>query len=88
LPELRKKLPSGSGYSWKFRNVVFSDGHPYPVRWKLGRYHGFNSYIGIADTRGTAVFVFVNRDGSDPAIEDPSDVLRDELGEKILGMFP
>jgi len=34
------------------------------------------------------VFVFVNRDGSDPSSEDPSDVLRDELGQVILEQFP
>lgn len=36
----------------------------------------------------TAVFVFVNRDGSDPGVEDPSDVLRTELGEPLLEQFP
>jgi len=34
------------------------------------------------------VFVFVNRDGSDPALEDPSDVLRTDLAEPLLEMFP
>ena len=88
LPALRTKLPSGSGYAWQFKNLTFSDGVASKVRWKLGRYAGLNSYIGLADSRQTAVFVFVNRDGSDPSIEDPSDVLRDELGEKILEQFP
>jgi CubicO group peptidase (beta-lactamase class C family) len=88
LAAQRTKLPSGSGYSWQFKQLTFSDGVASKVRWKLGRYKGLNSYIGIADSRQTAVFVFVNRDGSDPALEDPSDVLRDELGEKILEKFP
>jgi CubicO group peptidase (beta-lactamase class C family) len=88
LPDLRTKLPSGSGYSWQFKNLTFKDGSTAKVRWKLGRYQGLNSYIGLADSKGTGVFVFVNRDGSDPAVEDPSDVLRDELGEKILEAFP
>ncbi len=88
LPALRTKLPSGSGYSWQFKNLTFADGSSAKVRWKLGRYQGLNSYIGLADGKQTAVFVFVNRDGSDPSVEDPSDVLRDELGEKILEQFP
>jgi CubicO group peptidase (beta-lactamase class C family) len=88
LPAQRTKLPSGSGYSWQFKNLTFSDGVATRVRFKLGRYKGLNSYIGIADSRHTAVFVFVNRDGSDPNVEDPSVVLRDELGEKILAQFP
>ena len=53
-----------------------------------GRYLGLNSWIGLADSKQTAVFVFVNRDGSDPAIEDPSDVLRTDLGEPLLEQFP
>jgi CubicO group peptidase (beta-lactamase class C family) len=88
LPALRTRLPSGSGYAWQFKTLTFADGSTSKVRWKLGRYKGLNSYIGLADNKQTAVFVFVNRDGSDPAIEDPSDVLRDELGEKILQQFP
>lgn len=88
LPALRTKLPSGSGYSWKFKTLTFKDGSTAKVRWKLGRYQGLNSYIGLADSKGTAVFVFVNRDGSNPAVEDPSNVLRDELGEKLLEAFP
>ncbi|MGE5181343.1 MAG: serine hydrolase domain-containing protein [Acidobacteriota bacterium] len=88
LPELRKKLPSGSGYSWQFSTLTFRDGSTAKVRWKLGRYMGLNSYIGLADAKGTAVFVFVNRDGSDPVLESPDIVLRDELGEPLLQMFP
>jgi CubicO group peptidase (beta-lactamase class C family) len=88
LPTLRQKLPSGSGWSWQIKQLTFNDGTTSRVRWKLGRYDGLNSYIGLADDRQTGVFVFVNRDGSDPAVEDPSDVLRDELGEKLLEAFP
>jgi len=87
LPEQRTKLASGSGYSWQFKQLTFGDGLQHRVRWKLGRYAGLNSYVGIADSQQTAVFVFVNRDGCDPSIADPSDVLRDELGEKILAKF-
>lgn len=87
LPELRKKLPSGSGYSWQFSTLTFSDGSTARVRWKLGRYKGLNSYTGIADSKGTAVFVFVNRDGSDPAVAAPDTVLRQELGEPLLEQF-
>jgi len=88
LPTLRQKLPSGSGWSWQIKQLTFNDGTSSRVRWKLGRFEGLNSYIGLADDRQTGVFVFVNRDGSNPAIEDPSDVLRDELGEKLLEAFP
>jgi CubicO group peptidase (beta-lactamase class C family) len=88
LPMMKNKLPSGSGWSWQIKQLTFNDGTTSKVRWKLGRYKGLNSYIGLADNRQTGVFVFVNRDGSDPSIEDPSDVLRDELGEKILEAFP
>jgi CubicO group peptidase (beta-lactamase class C family) len=88
LPTMRQKLPSGSGWSWKFSQLTFSDGVTSKVRWKLGRWAGLNSYIGLCDSRQTGVFVFVNRDGSDPSVEDPSDVLRDELGETILEQFP
>jgi CubicO group peptidase (beta-lactamase class C family) len=88
LPAQRTKFPSNFGYSWRFSNLTFHDGSTAKVRWKLGRYQGLNSYIGLADSKGTAVFVFVNRDGSDPAIEDPSDVLRTDLAEPLLEMFP
>ena len=88
LPELRTKLPSGFGYSFRFSTLTFKDGSTAKVRWKSGRYQGLNSWIGLADSKQTAVFVFVNRDGSDPAVEDPSDVLRTELGEPLLEQFP
>src|SRR5262249_2467661 len=75
-------------WSWQFSSLTFSDGTSSQVRYKLGRFAGFNSYIGLADDRDTGVFVFVNRDGCDPVAEDPSDLLRDELGAPSLAAFP
>ena len=59
----------------------------HPVRWKLGRYQGFNSYIGISDDVHAGVFVFVNADLVDPAVDSPDNVMRTELAEPILGDF-
>jgi CubicO group peptidase (beta-lactamase class C family) len=88
LPLMKGKLPSGSGWSWQFKQLTFIDGTKSTIRFKLGRYKGLNSYTGLADDRQTGVFVFVNRDGTDPNIKDPSDALRDDLGEKILEALP
>jgi hypothetical protein len=88
LPLVQSKLHGNAGFGWKFSSLTFSDGTTSQVRWKLGRYAGLNSYVGLADDRDTGVFVFVNRDGVDPAVDSPDDVLRDELGEEILAAFP
>ena len=86
LPRQRVQLPGGTGYSWRFSNVT-GHGITHPVRWKLGRYQGFNSYIGISDDAHAGVFVFVNADPVDPAVDSPDNVLRTELAEPILGDF-
>ena len=88
MPLVQSPLHGASGFGWKFSSLTFSDGTPSTVRWKLGRFTGFDSYIGLADDRDTGVFVFVNRDGVDPSVDSPDDVLRDELGTKILAAFP
>ncbi|HEY4243775.1 MAG TPA: serine hydrolase domain-containing protein [Kofleriaceae bacterium] len=88
LPTLRQRLASGSGWSWQFSPETFSDGVSSTVRWKLGRFTGHNSYIGLADSRGVGIFVYVNRDGVNPATEDPSEEMRDDLALPILKQFP
>jgi CubicO group peptidase (beta-lactamase class C family) len=92
-PELRTR-PAGlnTGFAWNFKSVTFSDGTSSTVRWKNGRLQGLVSYIGLADSRDTAVFVFVNRDPvastSDPDDDGSGTVVDDQLGQPILQQFP
>ena len=88
LPAVQSPLHGAAGFGWKFSSLAFSDGTSSTVRWKLGRYTGFDSYIGLSDDRDTGVFVFLNRDPVDPMVSSPDDVLRDELATKILAQFP
>ena len=91
-PELLTTRVGNTGLAWNFKTLTFSDGVASKVRWKDGRLEGLVSYLGVADGRDTAVFVFVNRDPiaptSDPNDEGPGAVLQRELGEPILEQFP
>ena len=89
--ELLTTGPGSTGFAWSFKNLAFSDGSKSKVRWKNGRIQGLVSYLGVADSRDTAVFVFVNRDpvsSSDPDDERPGMVVSRELGEAVLEQFP
>jgi CubicO group peptidase (beta-lactamase class C family) len=90
-PELRTHPEGSTGFAWTSKQLAFSDGTSSTIRWKNGRVQGLVSWIGLADTRDTAVFVFVNRDPI-PSTPDPDDagvaVPVDTLGESILGEFP
>jgi CubicO group peptidase (beta-lactamase class C family) len=90
-PELRTHPAGSTGFAWSSKQVTFSDGTSSTIRWKNGRLQGLVSYLGVADTRDTAVFVFVNRDPI-PSTADPNDegpaVPVTALGELILSEFP
>jgi CubicO group peptidase (beta-lactamase class C family) len=90
-PELRTHPAGATGFAWSSKQVAFSDGTSSTIRWKNGRLQGLVSYLGVADTRDTGVFVFVNRDPipstPDPDDEDPAAPVT-ALGQTILSMFP
>jgi hypothetical protein len=90
-PELRTHPAGATGFAWSSTQLTFSDGTSSTIRGKNGRLQGLVSYLGIADTRDTAVFVFVNRDPvastSDPDDEGPAGVVT-SLGQTILSQFP